>query len=207
MYLYGASGHAKVIIDILRSQSSVVDGLIDDNMEINELMDYPVFHGRLNLSSVIVSIGDNETRKLVVEKLQPCLFGTAIHASAIVSPYARIEEGTVIMQNAVINSCSQIGKHCIINTSASVDHESIIQDYVHISPNVALCGNVFVGEGTQIGVGACVVPGVKIGKWSLIHAGSVVTEDIPDYCIAGGNKCKVLKYKSMDNGVLSGRRM
>ena len=73
---------------------------------------------------------------------------------------------------------------------------------MHVSPNVALCGNVFVGEGTQIGVGACVVLGIKIGKWSLIHAGSVVTEDILDYCIAGGNKCKILKYKYMNDDVL-----
>ena len=86
MYLYGASGHAKVIIDILRSRSVEVEGLIDDNLEINELMGYPVLHGRLDLSPMIVSIGNNETRKLIVEKLQYCLFGSAIHASAIISP-------------------------------------------------------------------------------------------------------------------------
>lgn len=203
MYLYGASGHAKVIIDILRSRSVEVEGLIDDNLEINELMGYPVLHGRLDLSPMIVSIGNNETRKLIVEKLQYCLFGSAIHASAIISPCAQIGEGTVIMQNTVINSCSRIGKHCIINTSASIDHECVIQDYVHISPNVALCGNVFIGEGTQIGVGSCVVPGVRIGKWSLVRAGSVVTGDIPDYCIAGGNTCKVIKYKDMIENMLT----
>lgn len=202
MYLYGASGHAKVIIDILHSRSVEVEGLIDDNPEINKLMDYPVFHGRLDLSPVIVSIGDNETRKLIVEKLQDCSFGCAIHASAIISPCARVGEGTVIMQNAVINSCARIGKHCIINTSASIDHECVIQDYVHISPNVALCGNVFVGEGTQVGVGTCVVPGIKIGKWSLIRAGSVVTRDVPDYCIAGGNECELIKYKCMNTNNL-----
>ena len=195
MYLYGASGHAKVLIDILKSRGIPVDGLIDDNLGIKELMGYPVSHGRLDFSPVIVSIGDNKTRKLVVDKLQGCSFGLAIHASAIVSLQAQIEEGTVVMPNAVINSCACVGKHCIINTSASVDHECIIQDYVHVSPNAALCGNVFIGEGTHVGAGVCVVPGVKIGKWSLIHAGSVVTRDIPDYCIAGGNKCELIKYK------------
>ena len=45
MYLYGASGHAKVIIDILCAQGSQVEGLIDDNSEIRELHGYPVFHG------------------------------------------------------------------------------------------------------------------------------------------------------------------
>lgn len=193
MYLYGASGHAKVIIDILDSIGIVVRGLIDDNLNVDNLLGYPIFHDATGLSPIIVSIGDNEIRKRVVERLQ-CKFGTAAHSEAIISKHAIIGEGSVVMQNAVVNTSVVIGRHCIINTSASIDHDCNIGDYVHISPNVALCGNVTVGEGTQIGVGSCVVPGVKIGKWSLICAGSVVTKDIPDYCIASGNRCKVIKY-------------
>ena len=72
--------------------------------------------------------------------------------------------------------------------------------------NVALCGNVFIGEGTQIGIGSCVVPGVKIGKWSLIRAGSVVAGDILDYCIAWGNTRKLIKYKYMFENILTEER-
>lgn len=195
MFLYGASGHAKVIIDILDSIGVEVRGLIDDNLNIDNLLGYPVFHDAAGLSPLIVCIGENEIRKCVVERLQ-CQFSTAIHLKAIISKNALIGEGSVVMQNAVINSCAVIGRHCIINTSASIDHDCKIGDYVHISPNVALCGNVEVGEGTQIGVGSSVVPGIKIGKWSLICAGSVVTKDIPDYCVASGNRCKVIKYNT-----------
>lgn len=99
----------------------------------------------------------------------------------------------MIMQNAVVQSSSKIGKHCIINTSASIDHDCLIEDFVHISPNSALCGNVKVGEGTWIGAGSTIIPGVKIGKWSIIGAGSVVTKDIPDYSLAVGNRCRVIK--------------
>ena len=67
------------------------------------------------------------------------------------------------------------------------------KNYVHISPNTTLCGDVHVGEGTQIGAGSVVIPGVRIGKWSLIAAGSVVTKDIPDYVLAAGNRCRVIK--------------
>lgn len=192
MYLYGASGHAKVIIDILSSQGIRVDGLVDDNPNINQLLSFSVYHGVYDLSPIIVSIGINNIRKKVVGKLH-CEFGKAIHSTAIVSPYASVGEGTVIMQNAVLNSCTNIGKHCIVNTSASIDHECTLGDYVHISPNVALCGNVYVGEGTQIGVGSCVIPGVHIGKWSMIGAGSVVINDIPDFVVAYGNPAKVIK--------------
>ncbi len=192
MYLYGASGHAKVIMDILAANDVKVKALVDDNLDLIDVHGIPVIHSAEGCSPFIVSIGSNKTRKKVVEGLRTD-FVSAIHPSAIVSPYARVGEGSVVMQKAVVQSDAIVGKHCIINTAATVDHDCMIGDYVHISPNVSLCGNVHVGEGTQIGVGSAVVQGVKIGKWSLVCAGSVVTKDIPDFCIAGGNPCVVRK--------------
>lgn len=192
MYLYGASGHAKVIIDILNSQQEEIKALIDDNHNLTELCGLSVAHSAEGLSPIIISIGNNAIRKTIAEKLN-CDFGIGVHSSAIVSPSATIGNGTVVMQGAIIQAEATIGKHCIINTGATVDHECFIEDYVHISPNATLCGNVHIGEGTQIGAGSVIVPGVKIGKWSLICAGSVVTKDIPDNCMAAGNRCKVLK--------------
>lgn len=193
MYLYGASGHAKVIIDILRANHIPVEALFDDNEALTQLLGYPVLRPEKVVGPLIISIGNNEIRKIIADKLL-CSFGTAVHPSAIVSSQALIAEGSVVMQGAVIQSDARIGRHCIINTAATVDHECIVEDFVHISPNASLCGNVHVGAGTQIGAGAVVVPGVKIGRWSLVCAGSVVTRDIPDYCIAAGNRCRIIKY-------------
>lgn len=192
MFLYGASGHAKVIIDILKAQEIKIDGLVDDNPDIAGLMGYPVYHGRMDISPVIVSIGNNEIRKKISEALTG-EFGIAIHPSAIVSDMAFIGSGSVVMQGAIIQSSVHIGKHCIINTGASVDHECQIGDYVHISPHSTLCGNVQVGEGSWIGAGTVVLPGVKIGKWAVIGAGSVVAKDVPDGVLAVGNRCKIIK--------------
>lgn len=194
MYLYGASGHAKVIIDILRAQDIEVDGLFDDNDSIKSLVGLSVEPTHKVQSPLIISIGDNKIRKRIAAKLQEVVYGTAIHPSAIVSQFSTINEGTVVMQNSVIQSSCKIGKHCIINTSASVDHDCVVEDYVHISPNVALCGNVSVGEGTWIGAGTTVTPGVKIGKWCVVGAGSVVTKNIPDNVLAVGNRCKIIKH-------------
>jgi len=193
MYLYGASGHAKVIIDILKSQRKDIFGLIDDNVLINELLGYPVYHEVGTRSPLIISIGDNKTRKKIVERLGDICFETAVHASAILSDTCSIKEGTVVMQGAIIQSCSEIGSHCIINTGASVDHDCKVEDFVHVSPHATLCGNVTVGEGSWIGAGSVVIPGVKIGKWSIIGAGSVVIENVPDNVLAIGNRCKVIK--------------
>lgn len=192
MYLYGASGHAKVILDILEASHIEIEGLVDDNPNINELLGYPVFHGKEDISPLIISIGDNKIRQAIAHKID-VEFGIAIHPSAIVSPNAIVGEGSVIMQGTIVQSCVRIGKHCIINTGTSVDHECVIENFVHISPHSTLCGNVHIGEGTWIGAGTTVLPGVKIGKWSVIGAGSVVAKDIPDKVLAVGNRCKVLK--------------
>ena len=192
MYLYGASGHAKVIIDILRANNEEIKALYDDNIKIKELLNYPVLGTTKIEGPLIISVGNNSIRKKIADSLN-AEFICAIHPSAIISPYASIDVGTVIMQGAIIQADSKIGKHCIINTASSVDHECILEDFAHISPHATLCGNVCVGEGTWIGAGATIIPGVRIGKWSIIGAGTVVTSDIPDNVVAVGNKCRIIK--------------
>ena len=193
MYLYGASGHGKVIKEILESQGRAVDGFVDDNPEISELSGLPVRHSMEGVEEVIVSIGVNKTRKKVVEKLNCRIADAAIHDKAVVSPSAQVGEGSVVMAGAIINADAQIGRHCIVNTGASIDHECQLDDYVHVSPHATLCGNVAIGEGTWIGAGSVVIQGIRIGRWAMIAAGSVVTKDIPDGCLAAGNRCKIIK--------------
>ena len=143
MYLYGASGHAKVIMDILEANQIKIEGLIDDNPEVKELLGYPVFHQRHDLSPLIISIGNNQIRRKIAEKLD-VEFGTAIHPSAVVSPSAKIGEGTVIMPGAVINADAVIGKHCIINT---VGVGSCVIQCLHIGKNCMIgAGSVVVKD-------------------------------------------------------------
>lgn len=192
MYLYGASGHAKVIIDIIKSQGDVVEGLVDDNPNLTELSGIPVLHDAAELSPFIVSIGNCKVRKMIAERLN-CEFAMAIHPTAIISPTAIVGEGTVVMQGAIIQTEVKIGKHCIINTKASIDHECLIGDYVHIAPGCTISGDVYIGEGTWVGVGSTIIQGVRIGKNCIIGAGSVIVKDIPDNSKAYGVPCKVIE--------------
>lgn len=198
MYLFGASGHAKVIIDSLKASGIKISGLFDDNPDVKKLLEYGVYGSfdqiRLGDEELIISVGLNHLRKKIVEKLPEHIrYGKAIHPSAIISHCTSLGEGTVVMQGAVVQSSVSIGKHCIINTSASVDHDCIIGDFVHISPNATLCGAVSVGEGSQVGAGAVVIPGIKIGKWSLVAAGAAVMKDVPDNVLVLGNPARVVK--------------
>lgn len=192
--LFGASGHAKVIIEIIAAQGDEPGQFYDDNPHGPELHGRPVIlaSDAIIEAPLIISIGSNQIRKMIAERY-PIQYAKAIDSTAIISPTANIGEGTVVMQGAIIQSDAIIGKHCIVNTGASVDHECVISNFVHVSPHATLCGNVQIGEGSWIGAGATIIPGIKIGKWCTIGAGAVVVRDIPDGATAYGNPCKIKK--------------
>lgn len=197
--LYGASGHGKVIIDILKSNNIAVDFIIDDNPKVTNILNVEVIHSKevidLSNKKIIVSIGNNQIRKTIVNKFKAQFYKT-IHKKAIVSEYSKIGEGSVVMAGAIINADVAIGKHCIVNSGAVIEHDCHINDFVHISPSASLAGNVKIGEGTHIGIGATIIQGIKIGKWVVVGAGTVIIRDVPDYAVVVGNPGKIIKYNT-----------
>lgn len=198
MYIFGASGHGKVIAEIAEENNIPIKGFIDSDQSKNKVLDYKVVHEiPIKHIDVVVSIGNNAIRKMIVNNNLQFNYLSLIHPKSTKSKRAKIDEGTVVMAGVSINSEVVIGKHCIINTNSSIDHECIVADYVHISPNAALAGNVEVGEGTHIGIGASIIQGVKIGKWCTVGAGAVIIKNIPDYAVVVGNPGKIIKYNSV----------
>lgn len=188
--IYGASGHAKVIIEMLERQGKKVQCLYDDDASKNILFEYPIHHEPAFLKSKdlywVVGVGDNLTRKKIVEK-NLLNYEAVIDATANISQRTRIGKGTVVMPGVTINSSSSLGNHVIVNTNASVDHDCVLEDFVHISPNATLCGGVRVGEGSQVGAGAVIIPGIRIGKWVTIGAGAVIIRPVADFGTVVGN--------------------
>lgn len=193
VYLYGASGHAKVVLDIVRKANMVVPCLIDDNLEVEELAGIPVCHSAEGLSPIIVTVGDCSRRREIVQKLGKREYVTVIHPHAIKADSACLGVGTIVMAGAILNPYVSVGNHCIINTGASLDHDVKIGDFVHIAPHCTLCGEVTVGEGTWVGVGTTVIQGIHIGRNCYIGAGAVVVEDIPDGTLCYGNPARIIK--------------
>ncbi|WP_341200564.1 acetyltransferase [Croceibacter atlanticus] len=196
--IYGASGHAKVIIDIIKTIDKKTIGYIfDDNEKLIELLGWQIKRSAntklLTKHSTIIAIGNNKIRKEIVENKQVQVAEAISHISAIISKLTSIGKGTVIMPNAVINADATIGTHCIINTAAVVEHDVVIENYVHISPNATVTGGVKIGEGTHVGAGAVILPNLNIGKWVTIGAGAVVTKNVPDYSTVIGNPAKPLQ--------------
>ncbi|WP_143055599.1 acetyltransferase [Flavobacterium terrigena] len=199
IYLIGAGGHCKVVVDVLESEKKYsIRKILDDNPKADSLYTYTIEKLEnvhiLKDKKCIISIGDNYIREKIASRLNTNYVMT-IHSSAVVSKFAKIGEGTQIMATAVVNPEAIIGKHCIINTGAIIEHDCVLGDYVHISPNATLGGNVIVGEFTQVGIGATVIQSITIGKNVVIGAGTVIIEDIPDNAVVVGVPGKIIKYK------------
>ena len=193
----GGGGHAKVVIDCIQSAGDRVLGVLDDGLAPGtEILGIPVLGGVEACRNYpdcwfVIAIGGNAVRKAIDAKLSVKWY-TAIHPSAVVSKYATVGEGSMILANAVVNPCATVGRHCIINTAAIVEHDNKIADFVHLSPRSALAGNVTVGELTQVGIGAAVRQNISICGGCIIGAGAVVVKDICQEGIYAGVPAKKL---------------
>lgn len=197
MLIYGAGGHAKVIISCILANKDTIDLIFDDNTDKKETYGISVL-GFYNADilpdqKLIIAIGDNSIRRKISDQIKHS-FGITIHPSSIVDKTVKIGKGTVVLHNTVIQAESIIGKHVIVNTSVSVDHDCTIGDFVHLAPGVILSGNVWIGENTLIGVGSIVAPGLTIGKNCFVAAGSVVTKNVPDDAIVRGNPARIISH-------------
>ena len=189
LIIIGASGHGKVVADIavkMNKWQSIA--FLDDNESIKVCMDIPVI-GKTDdalkykdEADFFVAIGNNATRERVQTKLESegASIATLIHPNAIIGHQVSVGIGTVIMAGAVINSSSVIGKGCIINTNSSVDHDCVLEDYVHVSPGASLAGSVKIGKSSWIGIGSVISNNINICSGCMLGAGTVVIRDITE---------------------------
>jgi sugar O-acyltransferase (sialic acid O-acetyltransferase NeuD family) len=206
IFVFGASGHAKVVIDIIERQGVYDIGfLIDDDPALKgrDFFGRKVLGGRGDLLDIrhksgdmegIVAIGSNTARGRVAAWLLGNGFRlvSAIHPSALLSRGVTVGCGTVLMAGTVVNADAVIGDNVIVNTGATIDHDCIIGNGVHIAPGVTLCGTVRIGDGTFVGAGTTIIPNITIGGDVVVGAGSTVVRDLPDGVQAMGTPARVI---------------
>ena len=188
--IIGASGHAMVIADIIKSSGDEIVGFLDDNQEIqgNIIFEDKKVLGTTKEEDInkykdyyfIIGIGNNRVRKFISNKYPNLKWYTAIHPNSIIGSNVSINEGTAIMAGTVINTGTVVGKHCIVNTSSSLDHDNILEDFVHVSPGSHLAGTVKISEGTWICAGVTIINNITIGKNNVIGAGATVIKNIEE---------------------------
>lgn len=204
--IWGASGHALVVADIVRL-AGVYDiaGYVDDvNPDCGRTLNgLPIWGGKhvldslreASIGTVILAFGNCEARLRIAERVKSAgmKLGRAVHPRAVVAVDVDLGAGTVVAAGAIINPGACVGENVIVNTGATVDHECRIHDGAHICPGSHLAGGVTVGRAAWVGIGSTVIERISIGASSMIGAGSVVTDHIPDGVLAYGVPARVVK--------------
>jgi sugar O-acyltransferase (sialic acid O-acetyltransferase NeuD family) len=191
LLLLGAGGHAKVVISTAKAQGWQVCAALDDNSERwgSQIEGVPITGGLETATQwkewAFIAIGDNHVRSALSQRYQLC-WATLIHPTAWIADSAKIREGTLITAGVVVQPAAQVGRHVILNTACSVDHDCVVGDWAHVAPGARLTGGVQVDEGALIGAGAVVLPNIHVGAWSVVGAGAIVTHDVPPHTVVVG---------------------
>jgi len=215
--IVGSSGHAKVVIDIVRREERFeIVGLLDDARPpgaetlglavLGALHELPNHIENHSVYGVIIAIGDNFQRRRVVQRLsESCpnvVFPTLVHPAANVAPDVEVGEGTIIVAGATLNPGSKVGRFCILNTNCSLDHDSSLGDFASLAPHAATGGNCSIGPHSAVGIGATILNGIEVGEHTVVGAGALVLTPLPPGVVAYGSTARIIRKRSPDERYL-----
>ena len=201
--ILGASGHGKVVADAALAAGWTDVAFFDDRWpQLREIGPWSVLgttaeltraHG--DFDGVVIAIGDNRTRLLKQRAFagEGLAFVSIVHPAAMVSRYAHIGAGSVVLAGAVVNTFTLIGIASIVNTGATIDHDGVLADGVHLSPGAHVGGGVRMGEAAWIGVGAAIRQGISIGANAIVGAGAAVVKDVAANVVVVGVPARSLR--------------
>jgi sugar O-acyltransferase (sialic acid O-acetyltransferase NeuD family) len=204
IWILGAGGHAKVVIETIREAGQFeIGGILDDNtsrhgttvrgIPIVDSMT-PEAVARHGIKHAVIAIGDNRTRERLAERFAGLVsWQTVVHPRAIVDAASTLGDGTVVCAGAVVQPDTTIGRHVILNTASSVDHDCVVGEFAHIAPGCHIAGGVKIGDGVLVGIGSSIIPGCSVNEWSIVGAGAVVVGDLQAKCVATGVPARVTR--------------
>lgn len=192
--IYGAGGHGKSLIDLVRSMSTYrIIGIVDDSVEVGtSIMGVSVLGGgevlpdlhkkgvRLAINAV-GGIGNVSVRVKVFRRILEAGFScpAVLHPTAFVEASAELAAGVQVFPHAYVGSEAWVGFGSIVNTGAIISHDCSLGSHVNISPGAILAGEVKVGDGALIGMGVTVNLGAKVGAGARVGNGATVKSDVP----------------------------
>ena len=201
--LFGAGGHAKVVLDALEASGKAPERIYDDNRSLwgTSCQGCKVVGGIRELYtldreqySVVIAIARNDVRSRLAGELAAkgiALVGVR-HPSAVISKHADVAETAHVMAGVVVNPNAQVDDHAVLNTGSIIEHDCRIGRFAHIGPGARLAGAVKVMEGAFVCTGASIIPFCEIGAWATVGAGAAVTINVPSGVTVAGVPARAL---------------
>ncbi len=156
-----------------------------------EVIPFSLFN--IETYKVIVSVGDSNDRKKMVERLPNLTeFVTIIHPSVLMSEWVLIGEGAYIGAGSILTCDIVIGKHSQLNRSTNIGHDARIGNFFTTTPGVVVSGNCTIGDCVYLGTGAVLKEKISITNNVTIGMGGVVVKSIQDSGVYVGNPVKRL---------------
>jgi sugar O-acyltransferase (sialic acid O-acetyltransferase NeuD family) len=183
-------------------------GFVDDdpNLHNKQISNLPVLgdidwilSSSLNDVGFVIAIGENKIRKKIVQRLKHknLKFPIIIHPSSHCASSVNLMEGTIIQAGSIISVDVSIGKHSYINFNCTIGHDTIIDDFVTLSPGVNISGTNKIKTGVMIGTGAATKQNISIGEWSIIGGGTMIGKNISSYSVYYGSSGKMKNFQSV----------
>jgi len=206
--IVGAGGHGRGILEILtaaalgRGDPPVVEGFLDDDPVrtgaqvggISILGTTALLPELARDHRFLIGVGDPDPRRLLAERVLAAggEFATAIHPSAVLYRDVTVGAGVVIGAAAVVAAETRLGPNALVNLGATVGHDCVLGAYATVAPGVNMGGFVTMEEGSFAGLGAVIVPGLRLGAGCKLGPGSVLLEDLEADRIAFGVPARVI---------------
>jgi UDP-perosamine 4-acetyltransferase len=196
--IWGAGGHAKVCIEIIRAVGELgIYGIVDANVPPGtRVLDVPVIGHESalevlparGLTAAVLGIGAvtaHGSRREMFRRLRAAGYRlpNLIHPRTAVDASTKWGDGNVVFAHATVSADVTVGAGCIINSGAVVSHDCVLADNVHLAPGALLAGNVHVGANTLIGMGTQIFLGVRVGENVRVNNGAIVNGDVPDNAV------------------------
>jgi len=119
---------------------------------------------------LLIALGSYAQRLAATARLG-CTVPALVHPSAVSARSVEMAEGAVIMPRTALGALARIGRLVLVNRSAIIEHELVLEAGAHVAHSAVLCGGVHVGERDLIGARAVVSPHVRIGVGTIAALG------------------------------------
>ena len=181
--IFGSGGLAKELIGYIEEEGTHEIVCVVSTQPFNNkryAAKYPVVEsireGAFPGAEFLLAVADPDAKQAIVAKNEE-RWGTYIHSTATVSPYAKIGEGCVLAPQVIVTADAWINDFVFMNTNATVGHDSVIHAWTTMFPNTEVCGDCVIGVAVIMGIGSYVLPSKQIANRVKISAGSIVRHD------------------------------